>query len=77
MESGAPRPDARRRRAIAFVRSAGDPVPLPATDDDIAFAPVTQLSRWIEQKALTSERLTNIYLRGSSSSIRSFARSSR
>ena len=47
----------------AFVRSAGARVPLPAADGEIAFAPVTQLSRWIEQKALTSERLTNIYLR--------------
>ena len=34
----------------------------PPSDDDIAFAPVTQLSRWIEQRKLTSERLTNIYL---------------
>jgi Asp-tRNA(Asn)/Glu-tRNA(Gln) amidotransferase A subunit family amidase len=47
----------------AFVRSRGEAVPLPAGDADIAFAPVTQLSRWIEQHALTSERLTNIYLR--------------
>src|SRR3954451_5267247 len=46
----------------AFVRSTGKGVALPATDADIAFAPVTQLSRWIEEKALTSERLTNIYL---------------
>ena len=46
-----------------FVRSASETVPLPASDADIAFAPVTQLSRWIEQKKLTSERLTNIYLR--------------
>jgi Asp-tRNA(Asn)/Glu-tRNA(Gln) amidotransferase A subunit family amidase len=46
-----------------FVRSAGDAVPLPANDADVAFAPVTQLSRWIEQKKLTSERLTSIYLR--------------
>jgi Asp-tRNA(Asn)/Glu-tRNA(Gln) amidotransferase A subunit family amidase len=46
----------------AFVRSAGDAGPLPASDADIAFSPVTKLSRWIEQKALTSERLTNIYL---------------
>jgi Asp-tRNA(Asn)/Glu-tRNA(Gln) amidotransferase A subunit family amidase len=45
-----------------FVRSAADSTPLPATDDAIAFAPVTQLSRWIESRALTSERLTNIYL---------------
>jgi Asp-tRNA(Asn)/Glu-tRNA(Gln) amidotransferase A subunit family amidase len=45
-----------------FVRSASEVVPLPPVDADIAFAPVSQLSRWIEQKALTSERLTNIYL---------------
>ena len=45
-----------------FVRSAADSIPLPANDADIAFAPVTQLSRWIERKALTSERLTTIYL---------------
>jgi len=45
-----------------FVRGAGVGVPLPASDSDIAFAPVTQLSRWIEQRALTSERLTTIYL---------------
>ncbi|MEO8620991.1 MAG: amidase [bacterium] len=44
-----------------FIRTKGDSVPLPTSDDDIAFAPVTQLSRWIEQKKLTSERLTNIY----------------
>jgi Asp-tRNA(Asn)/Glu-tRNA(Gln) amidotransferase A subunit family amidase len=46
-----------------FVRSKGAAVPLPNDDADIAFAPVTQLSRWIEARALTSERLTNIYLR--------------
>jgi Asp-tRNA(Asn)/Glu-tRNA(Gln) amidotransferase A subunit family amidase len=45
-----------------FVRSNGDNAPLPAADADIAFAPVTRLSRWIESKKLTSERLTNIYL---------------
>ena len=45
-----------------FVRSRPDNTPLPATDDGIAFAPVTQLSRWIETRKLTSERLTNIYL---------------
>src|SRR5690242_2512194 len=44
-----------------FVRSKSD-VPLPSSDDAIAFAPVTQLSRWIESRKLTSERLTNIYL---------------
>ena len=45
-----------------FVRSASADVPLPAKVEDIAFAPVTQLSRWIESKKITSERLTNIYL---------------
>jgi len=45
-----------------FVRSRAPAVPLPANDEDIAFAPVTQLSRWIEQQQLSSERLTRIYL---------------
>ena len=46
-----------------FVRSKPDPGVPPASDDGIAFAPVSQLSRWIEQRQLTSERLTNIYLK--------------
>ncbi|HTC64385.1 MAG TPA: amidase family protein [Candidatus Saccharimonadales bacterium] len=45
-----------------FVFKLPDPGPLPAKDEEIAFAPVTQLSRWIEQRKLSSERLTNIYL---------------
>ena len=45
-----------------FVRTNSDPGPLPSNDADIAYAPVTRLSRWIEQRKLTSERLTNIYL---------------
>ncbi len=45
-----------------FVRSKADPGPLPTSDEDIAFAPVTKLSRWIEKRQLTSERLTHIYL---------------
>ncbi|PYS21070.1 MAG: amidase [Acidobacteria bacterium] len=45
-----------------FIRSKSISAPLPAADDDIAFAPVTQLSHWIESRKLTSERLTNIYL---------------
>src|SRR5437879_1821922 len=45
-----------------FIRSKSDPGPLPSSDADVAFAPVTQLSRWIEQRKLTSERLTQIYL---------------
>src|SRR6185436_4176174 len=46
-----------------FVRSESDGSPLPSSDEAIAFAPVTQLSRWIESRKLNSERLTNIYLK--------------
>jgi len=45
-----------------FVRSSADAAQLPTNDDDIAYAPVTRLSRWIESRKLTSERLTGIYL---------------
>jgi Asp-tRNA(Asn)/Glu-tRNA(Gln) amidotransferase A subunit family amidase len=45
-----------------FVRSKADGAPLPSSDEAIAFAPVTQLSRWIESRKLTSLRLTGIYL---------------
>jgi Asp-tRNA(Asn)/Glu-tRNA(Gln) amidotransferase A subunit family amidase len=45
-----------------FVRSPVDAGPLPANDEDIAFAPVSTLSRWIEHKKITSQRLTQIYL---------------
>jgi Asp-tRNA(Asn)/Glu-tRNA(Gln) amidotransferase A subunit family amidase len=45
-----------------FVRSAASPATLPGRDEDIAFASVSVLSRWIETRALTSERLTRIYL---------------
>jgi Asp-tRNA(Asn)/Glu-tRNA(Gln) amidotransferase A subunit family amidase len=46
-----------------FVRSKSDPGSLPSNDADIAYASLTKLSRWIEQKKLTSERLTQIYLK--------------
>src|SRR6201995_2457748 len=46
----------------AFVRSKDDAGALPASDEAIAYAPVSKLSRWIEQRKLTSERLTKIYL---------------
>jgi Asp-tRNA(Asn)/Glu-tRNA(Gln) amidotransferase A subunit family amidase len=46
-----------------FIRSTANPGPLPASDEDIAYAPLTKLSRWIEQRNLTSTRLTQIYLR--------------
>jgi Asp-tRNA(Asn)/Glu-tRNA(Gln) amidotransferase A subunit family amidase len=45
-----------------FIRTKSDSGPLPSNDAAIAFAPVTQLSHWIEQRKLTSERLTQIYL---------------
>jgi Asp-tRNA(Asn)/Glu-tRNA(Gln) amidotransferase A subunit family amidase len=45
-----------------FVRSAGKAGPLPASDAELAFAPVTSLSRWLESKQLTSTRLTRLYL---------------
>src|SRR5579872_1050163 len=44
-----------------FVRSDSSTT-LPQHDEDIAFAPVTQLSRWVQSKQLSSERLTRIYL---------------
>jgi Asp-tRNA(Asn)/Glu-tRNA(Gln) amidotransferase A subunit family amidase len=46
----------------SFVRSKLEARPLPTQDADIAFAPLTQLSHWIEQRALSSRRLTEIYL---------------
>ncbi|WP_299819833.1 amidase [uncultured Jannaschia sp.] len=36
--------------------------PLPEADEDIAFAPVAALGPWIASGALTSRRLTDIYL---------------
>ncbi len=45
-----------------FVRSKASPGKLPVKDEDIAFAPVTQLARWIESRQLTSDRLTRLYL---------------
>jgi Asp-tRNA(Asn)/Glu-tRNA(Gln) amidotransferase A subunit family amidase len=45
-----------------FVRSSAAEPPLPSSDEAIAHATVAQLSRWIESKTITSERLTNIYL---------------
>jgi Asp-tRNA(Asn)/Glu-tRNA(Gln) amidotransferase A subunit family amidase len=45
-----------------FIRTPGEPPSLPANDQDIAFAPLSLLSRWIETRQLTSEHLTNLYL---------------
>jgi Asp-tRNA(Asn)/Glu-tRNA(Gln) amidotransferase A subunit family amidase len=45
-----------------FVRTPGAAPPLPKRDEDIAFARLPALSRWIQSRALSSERLTQIYL---------------
>jgi Asp-tRNA(Asn)/Glu-tRNA(Gln) amidotransferase A subunit family amidase len=45
-----------------FVRTAAAADSLPSNDADIAYAPLSRLSRWIETRKLTSERLTRIYL---------------
>ena len=60
---GVPRGKRGDPSASRFVRSASKNAPLPSRDEDIAFASVTQLSRWVESRQLTSERLTEIYLR--------------
>ena len=52
----------RRHRAIGLCDRSHRASRLPASDDEIAFAPVTELSRWIESRQLSSERLTQIYL---------------
>ncbi len=44
------------------VRYARVDAPLPGDDTDIAFAPLTHLSAWIASGALTSRRLTELYL---------------
>lgn len=45
-----------------FVPTKFEAGPLPAKEEDIAFAPLTQLSAWIRNRQLTSQRLTQIYL---------------
>jgi Asp-tRNA(Asn)/Glu-tRNA(Gln) amidotransferase A subunit family amidase len=45
-----------------FIWSKPDPGPLPSNPEDIAFAPLTRLARWVETRQITSERLTTIYL---------------
>jgi Asp-tRNA(Asn)/Glu-tRNA(Gln) amidotransferase A subunit family amidase len=49
-------------RADEFIDSGRDPGPLPASDADIAFAPLWKLARWIQSRQLESERLTALYL---------------
>jgi Asp-tRNA(Asn)/Glu-tRNA(Gln) amidotransferase A subunit family amidase len=45
-----------------FVIGEGVHVPLPANEENIAYASVPQLDRWIKSRVITSERLTQIYL---------------
>ncbi|PWU03681.1 MAG: amidase [Terriglobia bacterium] len=45
-----------------FIRTAASPDALPAKEEDIAFAPLSRLSRWVEKRQITSERLTRLYL---------------
>jgi Asp-tRNA(Asn)/Glu-tRNA(Gln) amidotransferase A subunit family amidase len=45
-----------------FVIGEGVYVPLPANEENIAYASVPQLGRWIKSRVITSERLTQIYL---------------
>jgi Asp-tRNA(Asn)/Glu-tRNA(Gln) amidotransferase A subunit family amidase len=45
-----------------FIRTKNAPDPLPANDEEIAFASVSRLSRWIEARQITAERLTRLYL---------------
>jgi Asp-tRNA(Asn)/Glu-tRNA(Gln) amidotransferase A subunit family amidase len=59
---GVPRANHDNPSDNSFTRSASKNAPLPANDEDIAFASVAQLSRWIESRQITSERLTEIYL---------------
>ncbi len=47
-------------RTVRWSDSAEEP--LPRRDEDIAFAPVTTLARWIKERRLPSQRLTRIYL---------------
>ncbi|MBC7735651.1 MAG: amidase [Candidatus Saccharibacteria bacterium] len=44
------------------LRLSGETAPLPEQEEDIAFAPVTNLATWIKRGDLTSRRLTQIYL---------------
>jgi Asp-tRNA(Asn)/Glu-tRNA(Gln) amidotransferase A subunit family amidase len=51
-----------RAAAGGLVPSGARVPPLPQSDEDIAFAPVVWLSRWLRRRLLTSERLTRISL---------------
>jgi len=54
---GAPRGPSRTQ--TRFSRSS---VPMPSSDEDIAYAPVTALSQWVRTRKISSTRLTELYL---------------
>ena len=60
-----------------FIRTKADPGPLPARDEDIAFSPVTNLSRWIENVSSHRSASLRFISSASSSSIQSCTASSR
>ena len=47
---------------VSNLRLSPGTLPMPGSDEHIAFSPVTALSRWIASGQLTSQRLTGIYL---------------
>ena len=49
-------------QARSFALGQANAGALPSSDDDIAFAPAWKLSRWLHARAITSRRLTDIYL---------------
>ena len=49
-------------RQDRFVRSQRDPGTVPPSDAQIGVAPLWKLSRWVQTRKLSSERLTEIYL---------------
>lgn len=53
---------ASQKNGVTLAAAAAD-APLPADEADIAFASVAQQGRWLRAKAITSARLTEIYLR--------------
>lgn len=55
-------PDFAMLHGMDALRLSSITAPLPRSGEDIAFAPVTHLSTWIRTGALTSRRLTQIYL---------------
>jgi Asp-tRNA(Asn)/Glu-tRNA(Gln) amidotransferase A subunit family amidase len=50
-------------RRNEFIHSGRDAGPLPARDADVAFAPLWKLAGWVRTRQLSSQRLTELYLR--------------